>query len=202
MLDWLKEILGEAYSEEIDKKVSAQIGKDFVSRADFNGANTAKKTAETQLAAANQTIETLKNSKGDEETLKQTVAEHEKTIERLKKEAENAEKINILRENMRSMGVKDPDYIIYKQGGIDKFAFSEDKKPQQLEETVKEFRRKAEHAHLFYDDSQHYSPAKGDDNIKNPFAKESYNLTEQGHLLRKDPAAAKEMAAAAGITLP
>ena len=27
MLDWLKTILGEAYSEEIDKKVSEEIGK-------------------------------------------------------------------------------------------------------------------------------------------------------------------------------
>lgn len=32
MLDWLKEILGDNYSEEIDKKVSAKIGENFVSR--------------------------------------------------------------------------------------------------------------------------------------------------------------------------
>ena len=30
MLDWLKTILGEAYSEEIDKKVSDEIRKAFV----------------------------------------------------------------------------------------------------------------------------------------------------------------------------
>ena len=30
MLDWLKTILGEAYSEKIDKKVSDEIGKAFV----------------------------------------------------------------------------------------------------------------------------------------------------------------------------
>ena len=39
MLDWLKTILGEAYSEEIDKKVSEEIGKNFVARADFNTLN-------------------------------------------------------------------------------------------------------------------------------------------------------------------
>lgn len=43
MLDWLKTILGEAYSEEIDKKVSEEIGKNFVARADFNALNTEKK---------------------------------------------------------------------------------------------------------------------------------------------------------------
>ena len=39
MLDWLKTILGDAYTEEIDKKVSEEIGKGFVARADFNALN-------------------------------------------------------------------------------------------------------------------------------------------------------------------
>ena len=37
--------------------------------------------------------------------------------------------------------------------------------------------------------------------FKNPFAKETFNLTEQGKLLKENPAQAKEMAAAAGITI-
>ncbi|MCI1965977.1 MAG: hypothetical protein LKJ17_07595 [Oscillospiraceae bacterium] len=44
MLDWLKAILGDAYTDDIDKKVSAEIGKGFVSRADFNTTNEAKKS--------------------------------------------------------------------------------------------------------------------------------------------------------------
>ena len=35
-LEWLKPILGDGYTEEIDKAVSEQIGKGFVARADFN----------------------------------------------------------------------------------------------------------------------------------------------------------------------
>ena len=35
-LQWLKEILGEAYTEEMDAKVSAALGERFVSRQDFN----------------------------------------------------------------------------------------------------------------------------------------------------------------------
>ena len=38
MLEWLKEILGTHYTEEIDKKVSAEIGRGFVAKADFNAA--------------------------------------------------------------------------------------------------------------------------------------------------------------------
>ena len=35
----------------------------------------------------------------------------------------------------------------------------------------------------------------------NPFAKDTFNLTEQGRLLKENPAQAKEMAALAGVTL-
>ena len=45
MLEWLKEILGDAWTDEIDKAVSARIGQDFVSRADFNAKNDELKTA-------------------------------------------------------------------------------------------------------------------------------------------------------------
>ena len=49
MLDWLKEILGESWTEEIDKKVSEEIGKGFVSRSDFNTKNEELKTAKATL---------------------------------------------------------------------------------------------------------------------------------------------------------
>ena len=35
----------------------------------------------------------------------------------------------------------------------------------------------------------------------NPFAKETFNLTKQGQLLRENPEAARQMAADAGITI-
>ncbi len=38
MLKWLKEILGEGYTEEIDRQISAEIEKGFVSKADFSAA--------------------------------------------------------------------------------------------------------------------------------------------------------------------
>lgn len=52
MLEWLKEILGDSYTEEIDSKVSAEIGKGFVSRADFNTKNDEVKTLQGQLQTA------------------------------------------------------------------------------------------------------------------------------------------------------
>lgn len=51
-LEWLKSILGDAYTEDVDKKVSDKIGKDFVARADFNSLNKTKSDLETQLKNA------------------------------------------------------------------------------------------------------------------------------------------------------
>lgn len=50
MLEWLKTILGDNYTEDIDKQVSAEIGKAFVSRADFNAKNEELKTANGTIA--------------------------------------------------------------------------------------------------------------------------------------------------------
>lgn len=75
MLDWLKTILDDAYTEDIDSKVSAEIGKNFVAKADFNATNEAKKTAEAALKERDKQLETLKASNGDAEALKATIAE-------------------------------------------------------------------------------------------------------------------------------
>lgn len=60
MLEWLKKILGDSYTEEIDKAVSAEVGKQFVSRVDFNAVNEEKKTAQGALLERDKQIEELK----------------------------------------------------------------------------------------------------------------------------------------------
>lgn len=60
MLDWLKSILGNSYTEDIEKRISDEIGKGFVARADFNAVNEAKKAAEDQLKEASRTIDGFK----------------------------------------------------------------------------------------------------------------------------------------------
>lgn len=95
MLDWLKTILGEAYSEEIDKKVSEEIGKNFVARSDFNTLNTEKKALADTVKTRDKQLEDLKASTGDVEALKTQIATlqtenatatkaHEAEIKRLK----------------------------------------------------------------------------------------------------------------------
>lgn len=70
MLDWLKTILGGAYTEEIDKKVSEEIGKGFVARTDFNALNAEKKGLTETVKARDEQLKTLQASTGDAEALK------------------------------------------------------------------------------------------------------------------------------------
>ena len=57
MLDWLKPILGDNYTEEIDKAVHAELGKHFVTKADFNAANESKKNAQDAVTERDRQIE-------------------------------------------------------------------------------------------------------------------------------------------------
>lgn len=95
MLDWLKTILGDTYTDEIDKKVSEEIGKNFVSRADFNTLNTEKKSLDDTIKERDKQLDTLKSSAGDVEALKNRIdtlqsenanaaKAHEAEIKRLK----------------------------------------------------------------------------------------------------------------------
>ena len=54
--DWLKTLLGDAYTEDIDKTVATEIGKRFTEKADFEAKSTELKNAKAQLAEANKTI--------------------------------------------------------------------------------------------------------------------------------------------------
>lgn len=71
-MEWLKEILGESYTEEIEKAVSTKIGKDFVSRNDFNAKNEKVKVLEGQIAQRDEQLENLK--KVDAEGLQAQIA--------------------------------------------------------------------------------------------------------------------------------
>ena len=46
--DWLKTLLGDAYTEDIDKTVATEIGKRFTAKADFEAKSTELKNANTE----------------------------------------------------------------------------------------------------------------------------------------------------------
>lgn len=204
-MEWLKEILEKtAVSEEgkLDiEAVMAAVQKEFpkhaVPKKEFND------KAE-ELKTANKTIEELKKANGDNEQLQKKIGEYETEIGNLKKQAEDTSKVYALKEQLSKHGVLDPDYLIYKAGGIEKFNFDKEGKPIGVEDAVKPYKEDSTMAHLFKAESQKppYSPKDGGTGgTQNPFAKDTFNLTEQGRLMKENPAQAKELAAAAGVSI-
>lgn len=154
-----------------------------------------------KLKEANATIETLKKNNSDNEELQKQVKEYKEKVTALETASANTVKEYALKDKLKEAGVVDADYIIYKQGGLDKFTFDKDGKPVGIDDIVKPLKESS--PHLFKaEPGARYNPAGGETPPpKNPFAKDSFNLTEQGKLLKDDPTQAQALAAAAGVTI-
>ena len=79
-LEWLKTILGDKYTPEIDTAVSQEIGKGFVARTDFNDKNSKVKELEAQVIQLTESVKTrdtqleeLKKSAGASEDLQKQI---------------------------------------------------------------------------------------------------------------------------------
>ena len=204
-MEWLKAILEKAEIKDGKLDVDAVMNaaqKEFpkyaVPKDDFN-------TKVEELKTANGTIEELKKSNGDNEELQKKIGDYEIEIKNLKKTAENTSKTYALKESLAKQGVLDPDYLIYKAGGLDKYTFDKEGKPVGVEDAVKPYKEDKIMAHLFKQEQQkplyHPQGGTGGAGATNPFAKETFNLTKQGELLKSNPEQAKAMAAAAGVII-
>lgn len=203
-MEWLKAILekaeiadGKLDVDAVMNAVQKEFPKHAVPKEDFNA-------KVKELETANGTITELKKSNGDNEELQKKIGDYEAEIKNLKKSAEDTEKNYALKEQLTKQGVLDPDYLIYKAGGLEKFNFDKEGKPIGVEEAVKPYKEDATMAHLFKQEQSKppYNPKDGGaGGVTNPFAKDTFNLTEQGRMLKENPAQAKELAAAAGVTL-
>ena len=76
-LEWLKTVLGDAYTEDIDKKISEEISKGFVSKKDFDSKNDKVKTLDEKV-----------------KTLEKQVGERDKQLEEIKATSGNADALN------------------------------------------------------------------------------------------------------------
>lgn len=192
-----EELVAKGLSEEQAQAVMDiwnETIKGFVPKERFDEVN-------GKLKEANTTIDTLKKSNADNEELQKQVKEYKEKVTMLEATAANTRKEYALKDKLKEAGVVDADYIIYKQGGIDKFTFDKEGNPVGIDDVVKPLKESS--PHLFKTEpGADYKPAGGGTPpSKNPFAKDSFNLTEQGKLLRENPAQAKALASAAGVTI-
>jgi hypothetical protein len=200
-VDWIKTILenavitdGKLDIEATMKAVNTEFPKHAVPKQDYND-------KVKELGTANDTIIGLKKDNEDNTELQTKIKDYETEINNLKAAAANTQREYILKDKLKECGATDVDYIIYKQGGLDKFTFDKDGNPVGVDDVLKPMKEAS--PHLFrVDNGGGYRPAGGGNpSGKNPFAKESFNLTEQGKLLRDDPTRARELAATAGVTI-
>lgn len=169
--------------------------KGFVPKERFDEVN-------GKLKEANTTIDSLKKGNVDNEELQKQVKEYKEKITSLETAAANTRKEYALKEKLTAAGVLDADYIIYKQGGVDKFTFDKDGSPVGVDDVIKPLKESSPHLFRTEGQSGGYKPNGGENPPAiNPWKKDSFNLTEQGRIYKENPTQAKEMAAAAGVTI-
>ena len=87
MLDFLKEILGDAYTEDIGTRVSEEVGRRFVEKSDLEAKDNELKAAKDQLADAAKTIESLQEQGKDLEAVRKEAAEYKARAQQAEKDA-------------------------------------------------------------------------------------------------------------------
>ena len=202
-MEWLKTILEKATVNDgvldvngVLESVKTELPKHFVAKTDYN-------TKVEELKTATGTLEKLKNDNEGNEILQQTIKTHETTISNLQKENENMKKTYSLKSALAESGCNDPDYLIFKLGGSDKFTFDKEGKPVDAKEVAESYKESIPYIFPTGEKLHTYNPAGGVGGAGNvnPFTKEHWNMTEQGKLLKSNPEEAKAMAAAAGVNL-
>lgn len=178
----------------------------YVEKAKFDEAATAKSNLETQIKERDKQLETLKKTAGDKEKL-------EATIKQLQDENKSAKtKYEMDLKNLRidsavklklSGTAQDVD-IVASLIDKTKLIVSDDGTVTGLDEQINPL--KTSKPFLFKDvklqKNKNYEPAGGNGgNTVNPFKKETFNLTEQGKLFKENPALAKSLAQEAGISI-
>lgn len=101
----LKELLGEHFSEELAKAISAAYGKETVSKEDFNKRGATIKGHEETIKTLTEELDNLKKSSPDIAALQQQLAESEAKNAKQKLE-------NIAWRGAMNAGAKDPDTIL------------------------------------------------------------------------------------------
>ena len=203
MLEWLQTILEGAKVEDgkldvtaVMNAVKSEFPKNAVPKTEFND-------KVKELKAAEGTIAELKKNAGDNTELTEKIKNYEEQIRTMQTEAANTAKSYSLKAKLAEAGALDSDYLIYKQGGLDKFNFDKDGNPIGIDDVLKPLRESLPHLFKTENKPNGYNPAggSGSGGIVNPWKKESFNMTEQGKILKNDPVQAKQLASAAGITL-
>lgn len=212
-LEWLKTILGDGYTEDIESKIAQEIGKGFVSKADFNAVKTQQKKLEDDLKTRDTQLEELKKATGTAEELTAQIAAlqeqnrkdkqaHEAEVARIRLDAavdkaltESGARNNIAVKALLAAFLKDAK--VGEDGSVKGLA------------TEIETLAKGESTSFLFDNTKGavikgMKPGEAGDGAGyggevNPFAAKTFDLEAQGKLFRENPDAARALARQAGV---
>ena len=212
-LEWLKTILGDGYTEDIESKIAQEIGKGFVSKADFNAVKTQQKKLEDDLKTRDTQLEELKKATGTAEELTAQIAAlqeqnrkdkqaHEAEVARIRLDAavdkaltESGARNNIAVKALLAAFLKDAK--VGEDGSVKGLA-------AEIETLAK-----GESTSFLVDNTKGavikgMKPGEAGDGAGyggevNPFAAKTFDLEAQGKLFRENPDAARALARQAGV---
>lgn len=212
-LEWLKTILGDGYTEDIESKIAQEISKGFVSKADFNAVKTQQKKLEDDLKTRDTQLEELKKATGTADELTAQIAAlqeqnkkdkqaHEAEVARIRLDAavdkaltESGARNNIAVKALLAAFLRDAK--VGEDGSVKGLA-------AEIETLAK-----GESTSFLFDNTKGavikgMKPGEAGDGAGyggevNPFAAKTFDLEAQGKLFRENPDAARALARQAGV---
>lgn len=148
-------------------------------------------------------MDELKKNAGNKEALEQQIADLKAANKKAAAEYEQKIKDTKLDAAIKIVVGSTAQDVDIVAGLIDrtKLILGDDGKVTGLDEQVKALQTNKAFLFKTASGGNPYKPNGGSDPVKNPFTKETFNLTEQGKLLRENPEQARALAAAAGVTI-
>ena len=146
-IEGLKEILGDAYTDEIGDKISKLVGKLFVDRTDFNNQKKAADDLRAQLTDRDTQIQTLQQSNGDLGELQKQLADSDKLH---KAELAKVKMQGIAWRDAMKAGAKNPDTILLLAANfLEKAKMSDENTIEGYEDFLKNLSEAEDTASLF-----------------------------------------------------
>ena len=175
----------------------------YVEKAKFDEATTAKSNLETQIKERDKQLETLKKTAGDKEKLESTIQqlqeENKSSKTKYEQDLKNLRIDSAVKLKLTNTA-QDVD-IVASLIDKTKLIVSDDGTVAGLDEQINPLKQSKPFLFKETNHNQPYEPSTGGNPVNNPFTKEHFNLTEQGKLLREHPEQARALAQAAGITI-
>lgn len=197
----LRELLGAELYEQVmaklgDKRLSVVSDGNWIPKQKFDDLNEEKKQYKTQVDELNQQLGALQKQLRDNEGATATIDQLKQQIADKETELAATRKTNAIKLQVLQAGPNDVSDIL-PHIKADTVTIAEDGSVQGLDEQIKALQESK--PYLFKADGPDGTGGKlGNpprDNkkpgVNNPWAKETFNLTEQGRLLRTDPEQAK-----------